>query len=184
MNEKIKSELKTERTMLRLIELTDLNSIHNLHSLPETDEFNALGIPESISVTEQIITPWIAENNLKHIKNYTFAITSKEDEQFIGLFGFKIGNEKYKRGEVWFKLHVDHWRKGYGTECLKAILNYGFNTLNLNKLWAEIYEIDIKKLNFFKMKGFEIDATLREHYFHNGNYYSSHILSLLRREYE
>jgi len=136
MNEKIKPELKTERTMLRLIELTDLNSIHNLHSLPETDEFNALGIPESISVTEQIITPWIAENNLKHIKNYTFVITSKEDEQFIGLFGFKIGNEKYKRGEVWFKLHVDHWRKGYGTECLKAILNYGFNTLNLHRIEA------------------------------------------------
>ena len=38
-----------------------------------------------------------------------------------------------------------------------------------------------KKLNFFKSIGFEIDATLREHYFHNGKYYSSHILSLLKK---
>jgi RimJ/RimL family protein N-acetyltransferase len=128
--------LQTERTILRLIELTDLKAIHNLHTLPETDEFNALGIPENIEVTEQVILPWIAENKLETVKNYTFAIESKNDKTFIGLFGFKIGNEKYKRGEVWFKLHVNHWNKGYGTECLKAILNYGFNTLNLHRIEA------------------------------------------------
>ena len=53
-----------------------------------------------------------------------------------------------------------------------------------NKLWAEIYEIDIKKLEFFKKIGFKTDATLREHYFHNGKYYNSHILSLLRKDYK
>ena len=65
---------------------------------------------------------------------------------------------------------------------MQLILNYGFKTLNLNKLWAEIYEIDNKKLKFFKSLGFEIDATLREHYYYNGKYYNSHILSLLKRD--
>jgi len=128
--------LQTKRTVLRLIELSDLNSIHALHSLPETDEFNALGIPESVENTKRIITPWITENKLDSIKNYTFAIESKEDKTFIGLFGFKIGNEKYKRGEVWFKLHSNHWSKGYGTECLKVVINYGFDTLNLHRIEA------------------------------------------------
>ena len=81
---------------------------------------------------------------------------------------------------------VEHFRNYCETviKKLKLILNYGFRTLNLNKLWAEIYEIDTKKLNFFEIKGFKIDATLREHYFNNGKYYSSHILSLLKKEYE
>ena len=39
-------------------------------------------------------------------------------------------------------------------------------------------------LNQILFKGFKIDASLREHYFHNGKYYSSHILSLLKKEYE
>ena len=48
----------------------------------------------------------------------------------------------------------------------------------------EIYEIDNKKLNFFKSLGFKIDASLREHYFYKGKYYTSYILSLLRSDYE
>ena len=70
----------------------------------------------------------------------------------------------------------------YSPTAIKLILNYGFKTLNLNKLWAEIYEIDYKKLDFFKSLGFKIDATLREHYFYNGKYYNSHILSLLKKD--
>jgi len=93
-------EIITERIKLRLIEISDLNSIHKLHSLPETDEFNALGVPENIEETKKIIEPWIAENKLSKIKNYTFAIENKLNKEFIGLFGLKLGNEKYKRGEV------------------------------------------------------------------------------------
>lgn len=129
-------KLLTNRTMLRLIEWSDLKAIHNLHCLPETDEFNALGIPESILVTKDVIAPWISENELEEVKNYTFAIEAIQDKSFMGLFGFKLGNKKYKRGEVWFKLHVNHWNKGYGTECLKAVVKYGFDTLNLHRIEA------------------------------------------------
>ena len=64
------------------------------------------------------------------------------------------------------------------------MIDYGFKTINMNKLWAEVYEIDNKKLNFYKGLGFKIDASLREHYYHNGKYITSHILSLLKSEYK
>ena len=72
----------------------------------------------------------------------------------------------------------------YCPTALGLTLNYAFGTLNLNKVWAEIYEIDDKKINFFKNNGFEVDAVLREHYYYKGRYYNSYILSLLRSEYE
>ena len=129
-------EILAERIKLRLIIMSDLNSIHNLHSLPETDEFNALGIPQSIKETKSIIEPWVSENKLSKIKNYTFAIETKSDEKFIGLFGLKLGNEKYKRGEVWYKIHSNHWNKGYATESLKAVINFGFEILKLHRIEA------------------------------------------------
>jgi ribosomal-protein-alanine N-acetyltransferase len=131
-----KIEIYSERTKLRLIESIDLDLIHQLHSLPETDEFNALGIPKDIEETRSVIEPWIADNKLNQIKNYTFAIEDKVSEKFIGLFGLKLGNEKYKRGEVWYKLHRNYWKKGYGTESLKAIINFGFETLKLHRIQA------------------------------------------------
>ncbi len=131
-----KIEILTERTKLRFIELSDLDLIHKLHALPETDEFNTLGIPENIEETKSIIEPWIADNKVDKIKNYTFAIEDRSSKEFIGLFGLKLGNEKYKRGEVWYKIHSCYWKKGYATESLKAVLNFGFETLNLHRIQA------------------------------------------------
>ena len=76
-----------------------MESIHDLHSLPETDAYNALGIPKNIDETKSVIQPWILEHQLKEIKNYTFAIDNKLNGTFIGLFGLKLGNKKYKRAD-------------------------------------------------------------------------------------
>ena len=80
------------------------------------------------------------------------------------------------KGEVW----ID---EEFAPKAIKIILDYGFNILDLNKLWAEVYEIDKLKLSFFKTIGFEIDANLREHYYYKGKYHTSHILSILKRHY-
>ena len=131
-----KIEISTDRIELRLIELSDLNSIHKLHSLPETDEFNVLGIPQNIEDTKKVIEPWIAENKLNKIKNYTFAIENRMDGEFIGLFGLKLGSVKYKRAEVWYKIHSEYWKRCYATESLKAVINFGFDTLKLHRIEA------------------------------------------------
>lgn len=129
-------QIKTERTKLRLIELSDLECIHQLHSLPETDEYNVLGIPRDIQETKTIITPWVEDNKLDEILNYTFIIERKEDTKIIGLFGLKVGNKKYKRAEVWYKIHSDYWNKGYATEVLNSVLIYCFDTLKLHRIQA------------------------------------------------
>ena len=129
-------KLKTARLKLRFIELSDLDLIHTLHSLPETDKFNTLGIPENLEETESIIRIWVAENNLKEVKSYTFAIEGRFTKQFIGLFGLKLGPEKFKRGEVWYKIHSDFWNQGYATESLKAVIDFGFTTLKLHRIEA------------------------------------------------
>jgi ribosomal-protein-alanine N-acetyltransferase len=127
-------EITTKRTSLKLIELSDLNFIHNLHSIAEIDEFNTLGIPKNSEETESVITTWIAENKKRPIINYTFLIS--DDDNNIGLFGLKIGSPKYKRAEVWFKLHPIYWNKGYATEVLNAVLDFGFKDLNLHRIHA------------------------------------------------
>ena len=129
-------KLSTARTRLRLIESSDLDSIHELHSLPETDKYNTLGIPYSIEETKSVIEPWILVNESSSGRNYTFAIENKTDNGFIGLFGLKLGAEKYKRAEVWYKIHPDYWNKGIATEVLASIIDYGFSELKLHRIEA------------------------------------------------
>ena len=115
-----------------------------------------------------------------------FVVIDLDLDEVVGVTGITYIDWPNKHADVHFYIGKNsEWiDEKYSGTAIKLILDYGFKTLNLNKLWAEIYEIDIKKLSFFEKKGFKIDATLREHYFHNGKYYSSHILSLLRKEYE
>ena len=90
--------LFSERLKLRLIELSDLISIHILHSLAETDEFNTLGIPESIDQTKTVIESWILAHRQSEIQNYTFAIESL-DNKFIGLIGLKLWTKKIEEAK-------------------------------------------------------------------------------------
>ncbi|AIM37561.1 GNAT family acetyltransferase [Sphingobacterium sp. ML3W] len=122
----------TERLYIRPVSEKDIENIHRLHSLDETDEFNTLGIPKDINETREIVEGWILENN----KSHTFAIELEQENEFIGLIGIKLGKEKYKNAEVWFKLDSRFWNKGYATESLKRIIAFGFDELNLHRIEA------------------------------------------------
>ena len=72
------------------------------------------------------------------IKNYTFAIDNTSNGKFMGLFGLKLGNKKYKRAEVWYKIHSEFWRKGYATEVSKRLIKCGFEDFNLHRIEAGV----------------------------------------------
>ena len=153
-------KLSTERLKLRLIELSDIDSIHTLHSLPETDKFNTLGIPKDMEETKLIISDWVSEN--RKSKNLTFAIEQNGSQKFTGLIALKIGNEKFKNGEVWYKLHSDYWGKGFGTESLNAILSFGFETLTLHRIEAGCAVENIGSIKILEKVGMTREGRKRQ----------------------
>lgn len=132
----MKQILETSRLNLRLITTSDLEKIHELHSLPETDKFNTLGIPANISETEKIVNEWILKNENGNETNFIFKVELISNKSFIGLIALNLGNQKFKTAEVWYKFHSDFWNKGYATESLNKILNFGFAELNLHRIEA------------------------------------------------
>ena len=127
--------LNTERLTLKELDLNDLQNMHELHSLPETDEFNTMGIPADMGVTERLLADWIGIQELEPRMKYVFKIQDA-DRSFIGLIGLNMGKPNYLAGEVWYKLHKDFWNKGYGTEALKRLLEFCFSDLKLHRIEA------------------------------------------------
>ena len=128
--------LKTERLKLRPISENDIENVFKLQSLEQTAKFNTSKIPIDINETKISVENWIAENNRENIKHFTFAVDLIDDNKFIGLIGLQIGKEHYKNAEVWFQFDYRFWNKGYATESLRKIIDFGFEDLNLHRIEA------------------------------------------------
>ena len=155
-------ELRYLRTRLRMVRLSDLNFVHELHSLKETDMFNTLGIPSSESETMTILKSWLDAYQATPVSAYTFIIQHASNQKEMGLICLKMGNPKYNRAEVWFKLHVDFWNHGYASEALKAILNFGFDKLQLHRIEAGCAVDNVGSIKVLEKAGFTREGRGRQ----------------------
>ena len=90
------------------------------------------------------------------------------------------------KDQVNFEIYVgdmEYRSGGYGSDALRALIKYGFNDLNLNKIWCEVYTNN-DALDIYRHIGFRDEGLIRQHYFNEGKYWDSNLLSLLRCEYE
>ncbi len=128
------SVLFTNRLQLRIVVSSDLIQIHQLLSFPEVDQYNALGIPTNKEVTQVYLDEWIESFSMR--KEFVFSIFLQSTDDFIGLISLRIGNPKYNIGSIWYKLHPEFWAKGYATEAVKKVLQFGFEKLELHRIEA------------------------------------------------
>ena len=110
--------------------------MHRLHSLPEVDEFNTLGIPETLATTERLLTDWLAQRHAAPRTAYVLAVQRAADQAFVGLVALTLGKANFRNGEVWYKLLPAHWGQGLATEALRALLTFGFDRLQLHRIEA------------------------------------------------
>ncbi len=91
--------ISSHRLLLREITWDDLENIHSLHSYPEVDEYNTLGIPESIDVTREVIKPAI-EDQQKEDRNLFYWTIMEKKGEFIGIAGMTLSASRFKLGEI------------------------------------------------------------------------------------
>lgn len=175
--------LQTKRLNIRELQWADLGNVHRLHSLPETDEFNTLGIPESLEVTETIINNWLEEKQLEPRKGYVFGIDLNDSNQFVGLIAINLGRPKFRRAEVWFKIHKDYWNKGYTTEALKKILEFGFCHLNLHRIEAGCAVENIASARVIEKAGMVREGLCRKDLPIRGVWKDSYSYAILEEEF-
>lgn len=72
----------------------------------------------------------IFANNYEGKRGIRWGIELKETGQMIGTIGFHAWLHIHKRAEIGYEIHPDHWRKGYVSEAIQAVLPYGFDQMD------------------------------------------------------
>jgi len=107
----------------------------------------------------------------------------KGQQKIIGTVGFN-NFIKLHRANIGYDLQTDHWNKGYITEALKAVINYGFNKLEINRIEAEVMQGNIISERVLTKLNFKNEGVLREWMFWNEKHYDMTMFSLLKADYE
>jgi [ribosomal protein S5]-alanine N-acetyltransferase len=125
--------IETERLWLRMFEPDDLDTAFLLFN--DTDVQKYLS-PKNKRTREQLET--IFEKSRKYWKERGFAIwcvARKDDGKMIGYCGFQYF-DKTADVEIVFAFMKQQWGKGFAAESAAASLQYGFEKLLLDKIFA------------------------------------------------
>ena len=175
--------LQTDRLIFRQVSSDDLSNIHKLHSLPETDEFNTLGIPKSIQETEKIINVWLVSQNAKPQSSYIFCFDLADTKQFIGLIALNIGNPNYLTAEVWYKIDFKYWGQGYTTEALTKLLEFSFNVLKLHRIEAGCAVENIASIKVLEKVGMTREGMKRKKLPIRGEWKDNYFYAILDEDF-
>lgn len=165
---------------LRALDEKDLNSIkiwrNKLHVRKTTREYRLLDMINQKKWFETI------HNNYPP-REIMFGVLNKKNK-LIGVTGLTYIDWKNRHSEVSIYLSTENWQiSNEGRDTLKIIIKYGFEELNLHRLWVEIFSLVKENVKLFEQMKFVKEGTSREKLWRNGKWYDSFIYSKLSTEY-
>jgi ribosomal-protein-alanine N-acetyltransferase len=114
-----------------------------------------------------------------------FLLIHKQLGKIIGECGFHTWNKKHSKAEVFYSLREEEFkRKGYMSEALKKVIQFGFEAMQLHRITAMIGESNEASQKLVKKYGFVNEGLMRQDYFIEGKYEDSVCFSLLKSEWK
>lgn len=113
-----------------------------------------------------------------------FAVELAATGELIGnanLYGF---SEQNRRCELGYALASAHWGKGYASEAVRAVLDYGFRELGLNRVEADIDTRNAGSAAVLERLGFRKEGTMPERWIVNGEITDTTYYGLLKRYWD
>ena len=167
---------------LRPAERDDLDAFVRWFSDSETTRYLAIRAPFSKAMEERWFESMLEEQGKK---SYHFVICLLADGRPIGTAGFHHVN--YEDGHASFGISIGEraeWDKGYGTDALRAMCDFGFGQLRLERIELDVYEPNKRAQRSYEKAGFVTEGTLRNSHFSDGKHHDVLRMSLLREEWE
>lgn len=170
-------ELRTPRLLLRQIMETDAAALFSLRS----DERVMRYFDAPMMQSEEEACAFLAKSQASFEEGggILWAISLLEDAAMIGTITIWRIDKTHFRGEMGYLLHPDFQGKGLMSEAMQAVLRYGYDTLNLHSMEANVNPNNQASITLLERNGFVREAYFRENYFFNGKFLDTAVYSRL-----
>jgi len=172
--------LKTPRLILRPYKGTDEKElVKKINNINVVKWLEVVPYPYTIKDAKYFLNSTKKKKN-----NLSFAITLKKE--LIGGISLRNINNYSGTADTGYWLAQDYWKKGYGSEALKAVLDYAFKKLKLQRVEAIVYTGNPASGKLLQKFGAKLEGTKRKasRCKSTGKVHDELMYGILREEYE
>jgi ribosomal-protein-alanine N-acetyltransferase len=169
--------LETSRTILRKIEKNDVQDIYSYCSDPEVSKYTTWYPHMKIEDTENFIDFIIDKYNKSQISPW--GIQDKTTGRIIGTCDFVGWDTNHHKAEIGYALSRDYWGQGYMTECVKKIIEFGFEKMDLVRIEARCILANTGSARVMEKSGMEFEGIYRKQVFIKGKFEDLKMYSII-----
>lgn len=174
--------LATPRLILRPFTLADAPAVQRLAGDAAVADTTA-NIPHPYE--DGVAETWISSHaeQFEQGTGVVFAVTLNDTGELVGAISLFSIRAASNRAEMGYWIGVSYWNKGYGSEAARAILDYSFTELGLNRVFAEHMVRNPASGRVMEKAGMTYEGTLRQHVKKGDRYEDLKVYGILRTEF-
>jgi ribosomal-protein-alanine N-acetyltransferase len=174
--------IATERLVLRDVQLSDAADVLVFRGDPVVQRFDDPPI-HTVAEAEAFI---VDELHAEYASGdgIAWGVTLAHQDVVVGLVGFHRWDRYHRRAEVGYGLARTHWGQGLASEALRAIIRYGFDQMELNRIYARTIADNHESVRLLDRLGFQREGTQRAHSLEDdGTFHDSAVYGMLAHEF-
>ena len=126
--------LETDRFILRKIKVSDYLDMYEYSKSERVTKYLLWRCHPDARYTRDYLS--YVQSQYRVGEFYDWAIVDKESSKMIGTCGFAKLDTENNSAEIGYVINPDYWRRGIATECVRKVIDFGFNKLNLHRIEA------------------------------------------------
>ena len=174
--------LETPRLRLRKLSMRDAQDIFDYSQDPQVARYVLWEAQTSLSEARSYIRFMLRKYRLGEPASW--GIEWKETGRIIGTIGFMWIQRDNAAAEVGYSLSRAYWNRGIMTEALRALLRYGFRSMNLNRIEAQHETENPASGAVMRKCGMQREGTLRQRLLNKGKFVDVELYAILRRDFQ
>ncbi len=177
-------EIRTRRLILRQPSMNDVEFYYEHFSSPEIVWGGGGQGPKDMSAARKEFREYLIDLYMKR-RGFRWIIMLKGEGKPIGTLGYYKWNlDRSYQAEMGYDLAKEYWGEGIMTEAMKAVIDFGFRRMKLNRIEVFIMPRNKRSIKMIKNLGFKREGLLRQRYFDEfGNFTDDILFSMLRSDW-
>jgi len=159
--------LETPRLVLRELALEDAPAVQEWAADLEVARYMPWG-PNTPEQTEAFLRAAVPTRWEKPRRTFELGIELRASGRLAGACGIRIRSPEDRIADVGYTLRRDAWGQGLATEAARALVEFGFRTLGMHRIWATCHVDNARSARVLEKAGIRREGRLRENVLEDG----------------